>query len=200
MLHIHVCALIRPLKLYENESNSLPPGRGSVKSLFHLYSIFVFVYLFIAFSVAPTSSGSYDDFQLLLVQEDPRRTNIGIFACMGRTTDAPQVSWKTSPHESFCPDQDSNPCGERLSGWKLRTSTTRQRTPPTIYQRAVHLSDQTARMPTPIWIYTVCIWHVTNVACGRIVIDNRSLVTGLFGTLSAYPGCMRVARRHNLTA
>jgi len=37
---------------------------------------------------------------------------------MGRTTDAPQVSLKTSPHESFCPDRDSNPRGEGLSGYK----------------------------------------------------------------------------------
>ena len=77
------------------------------------------------FSFALKTSGSYGDFQLLLVEKDPTRTNIGIFACMGRTTDAPQVSWKTSPMESFCPDWDSNPCSERLSGWKLRTSTAR---------------------------------------------------------------------------
>ena len=32
---------------------------------------------------------------LLQVEEDPTRTNIGIFASMDRTTDAP--SWNTSP-------------------------------------------------------------------------------------------------------
>ena len=41
-----------------------------------------------------------------------------IFACMGRTTDAPHVSWKTSPHESFRPNRDSNPRGEGKSGHK----------------------------------------------------------------------------------
>ena len=61
------------------------------------------VYLFLGFSVAPTPSGSYADFQLWLVEEDPAHTNIGIFACMGKTTDATQVSWKTSLHESLFP-------------------------------------------------------------------------------------------------
>ena len=32
---------------------------------------------------------------------------------------------KTYPHESFCCDQDSNPCSEGLSGWKTRTFTVR---------------------------------------------------------------------------
>ena len=53
--------------------------------------------------MGPTPSGSYGDVQLFLVEEDPTRTIIGIFACTGRTTDASQISWKTSPHESFVP-------------------------------------------------------------------------------------------------
>ena len=38
-----------------------------------------FLILFIGFSVAPTPYWSYGDFQLLLVKEDPTRTDIGIF-------------------------------------------------------------------------------------------------------------------------
>ena len=53
-----------------------------------------------------------------------------MFACIGRITDAPQVSWKTTPHESFCPDRDSNPSGEGLSDWKPMASTTRPWAPP----------------------------------------------------------------------
>ena len=45
----------------------------------------VCVFCFIGFSVEPTLSGSYGDFQLLLVEEDPTGTNIEIFACIGRT-------------------------------------------------------------------------------------------------------------------
>ena len=52
--------------------------------------------------VAPTPSGSYGDFQLLPVEEDPTCTNIQIFACMDRTTNTPQVSWKSSPHGIVC--------------------------------------------------------------------------------------------------
>ena len=55
--------------------------------------------------------------QLLLVEKDPTHMNTGIFACMGRTNDALQVSCKTSPHERFCPDRDSNPRNEGLSAW-----------------------------------------------------------------------------------
>ena len=60
--------------------------------------------LFLGFSIAPTPSGSYGDFQLLLVEEDPAYMNIRIFTCIGRTTDALQVSWKISLQESFCHD------------------------------------------------------------------------------------------------
>ena len=52
---------------------------------------------FIGFSVASKPSGSCGDFQLLVVEEDPTCTNIGILSCIGRTNDAPLVSWKTSP-------------------------------------------------------------------------------------------------------
>ena len=38
-------------------------------------------------------------------------------ACMGRTTNAPQVSWKTSSNESLRPDQDLNPHSKGLSGY-----------------------------------------------------------------------------------
>ena len=48
--------------------------------------------LFAGFSVATTPSGSYGDFQLFLVEEDPTRTDIGIFAYMCRKINAPQVS------------------------------------------------------------------------------------------------------------
>ena len=51
----------------------------------HLWQAILFC--FIGVSVAPTSSGSYGDFQLLLVEEDLTRTIIGIFECMGRTID-----------------------------------------------------------------------------------------------------------------
>ena len=83
--------------------------------------------LFIGCSVAPTPWGSYDDFQLLLV-EDLTCTNIKIFACICRTTDTPQVSWKTSTHESFCPDHDSNPWKNRkadsVARWSGNTLST----------------------------------------------------------------------------
>ena len=68
--------------------------------------------LLIVISVAPKYSWSFGDFRLFLVEEDLTYTNIGISACMGRTTDALQVSWKIFPHESFCPDRDLNPRGE----------------------------------------------------------------------------------------
>ena len=42
---------------------------------------------------APTPLGSYN-FQPLLVDKDPTRTKIGIFACMGSATNEPQVKWK----------------------------------------------------------------------------------------------------------
>ena len=64
------------------------------------------LFVFYGFSVAPTPLGLYGDFQLLLMEEDPTHTNV--FASMGRTNDAPQVSWKTSPNESFRPDRDLN--------------------------------------------------------------------------------------------
>ena len=72
-----------------------------------LFLLVLLLFLLCVFSVTPTPLESYGDFQLLMVEKDPTRTNIRIFACMGRTIDAPQlqVSWKTSPHESFCPDQ-----------------------------------------------------------------------------------------------
>ena len=69
-----------------------------------MFSINKRVYFrFIEVSVASTPSGSYRDFRFLLVEEDTARTNIGIFAYMGRTTDVPQVSWKISQHESVRP-------------------------------------------------------------------------------------------------
>ena len=58
-------------------------------------------------------------------KKNPTCTNTRLFACMGRTTDAPKVSWKTSPNESFCSDQDSKQRSEGPSGWKQETSTTR---------------------------------------------------------------------------
>ena len=52
----------------------------------------------------------------------PNTYEYRIFACMGRTTDAMQVSWKTSPHKSFRPDRDSNPRGEGKSDNKPRVT------------------------------------------------------------------------------
>ena len=40
----------------------------------------------------PSDMVIYGNFQPLLVEETPTCTNIGIFACMGRTNNAPQVS------------------------------------------------------------------------------------------------------------
>ena len=88
-----------------------------------------FIYL-LGFSVTQTPLGSYHgNFQLLLVKEDHLHMNIGIFACMGRTTDTLQVSWKTSQHKRVLsrPGQARN---ERLSGWKLGTSTAQPQAPP----------------------------------------------------------------------
>ena len=65
-------------------------------------TLFIF-YLIGFYSRTATHLGSYGDFQHLLVEEDPTRTNIGLFARMGRTNDAPHESWKTSQHESFRP-------------------------------------------------------------------------------------------------
>ena len=88
----------------------------STAPLFVLVTRCVFVW----FSVAPKHSGSYSNFQLLLVKEDPRRTNIGIYVCIGRTTDAPQVSWKTSPHKTLY-DHESNQHGQWLQGSPARS-------------------------------------------------------------------------------
>ena len=82
-----------------------------------------FNYLFIYLLGVQTHQQSYGDFKLLLVEENPTGTNIGIFACVSKTTDALQVSWKTSPHERFCPDQKSNPHGEWMSSYKSKTLT-----------------------------------------------------------------------------
>ena len=43
----------------------------------------------------------------LLVEVELTSRNTGISACMGWTTDARPVSWKTSQREMFCPDQDT---------------------------------------------------------------------------------------------
>jgi hypothetical protein len=82
-------------------------------------SLFYYLILF-GFLVTLTPSGSYGDFQLLLVEEDPTCTNMGIFACTVRTTVTLQVSWMTSPHETFCSDWDSNPCSKGLSSLNLQ--------------------------------------------------------------------------------
>ena len=50
----------------------------------------------------------FSDFQLITGGGRPHTYDIGIFASIGKTTDAPQ----TFPHESFRHDQDSNPCGK----------------------------------------------------------------------------------------
>ena len=52
---------------------------------------------------------------------------------MGRTYDAPQInqkSKKTSQNESLCPDRDSDPHCEGLSGYKSKIVTSRPQAPP----------------------------------------------------------------------
>ena len=51
----------------------------------------IYLLIYYGFLVAPTHSRQNGDNQLFLVEEEPTRTNIGIFARMDRTTDAPQV-------------------------------------------------------------------------------------------------------------
>ena len=50
-------------------------------------------HFYFGFSIAPTPSESYGDFQLFLGEEDSARANIETFACMGRTTDAHYKSY-----------------------------------------------------------------------------------------------------------
>ena len=52
------------------------------------------------------------------MEEDTSGTKIGIFASIGRTADALQVSRITSPHASVSTERDSNLKGERLGGYK----------------------------------------------------------------------------------
>ena len=52
------------------------------------------------------------------MEEDTSGTKIGIFVSIGRTADAPQISWITSPHESVSTERDSNPQGETMGGYK----------------------------------------------------------------------------------
>ena len=73
--------------------------------------------------------GHYRDVQVLQLEEDSIRTNIGIFACMSKTTDAPHVSWKTFNNEVFGPDQDSDSHGGGLSFHKRMTKASRQQPP-----------------------------------------------------------------------
>lgn len=47
--------------------------------------------------------------------------------CLGRPTDSPQISLKTSSHESYRSDRDSNPCGEELRSYKSVTLIARPR-------------------------------------------------------------------------
>ena len=61
------------------------------------------------YSPSCVTKGISTSFIFILVEEDPTHTNIGILACIGRTTDAPHISRKTSPHESFHPNRDFKP-------------------------------------------------------------------------------------------
>ena len=97
---------------------------------------------------------------LLLVREDYTRTTIGILACVYRTNNARQVSWKTNPHKSYPQRKESHELMSLLcAGKDIPQSVSTGYRLDTTQSRNV-LSCKMQSTGFDVWITSSCIEHM----------------------------------------